>query len=46
MPNNLDGNRLTFRDTIEEFEVKGDFLKKITNKNSNVDLANFYRIKN
>ena len=30
---------LTFRDTGKEFELKGDLLKKITNKNYNVDLA-------
>ena len=32
-------NLLTFRDTSKVFELKGDFLKKITNKNYNVDLA-------
>ena len=30
---------LTFRDTAKEFELKGDLLKMITNKNYNVDLA-------
>ena len=30
---------LTFRDTGKEFELKGDLLKKTTNKNYNVDLA-------
>ena len=30
---------LTFRDTAKEFELKGDRLKMITNKNYNVDLA-------
>ena len=30
---------LTFRDTGKEFELKGDLLKMITNKNFNVDLA-------
>ena len=30
---------LTFRDTNKQFELKGDLLKKITNKNYNVDLA-------
>ena len=30
---------LTFRDTGTEFEIKGDFLKMITNKNNNVDFA-------
>ena len=29
---------LTFRDTGNEFELKGDLLKKIANKNYNVDL--------
>ena len=32
-------NLLTFRDTGKEFELKGDLLKMITNKNFNVDLA-------
>ena len=32
-------NLLTFRDTGEEFELKGELLKMITNKNYNVDLA-------
>ena len=30
---------LTFRDTGKDFELKGDFLKKITNRNYKVDLA-------
>ena len=30
---------LTFRETGKEFELKGDLLKMITNKNYNVDLA-------
>ena len=30
---------LTFRDTGKEFEIKGDLLKMITNKNYSVDLA-------
>ena len=30
---------LTFRDTNKQFELKGDLLKMITNKNYNVDLA-------
>ena len=30
---------LTFRDTGKEFELKGDLLKMITNKNYNVDFA-------
>ena len=32
-------NLLTFRDTGKEFELPGDFLKRITNENYNVDLA-------
>ena len=32
-------NLLTFRDTGKEFELKGDLLKMIANKNYNVDLA-------
>ena len=32
-------NMITFRDTGKEFELKGDLLKMITNKNYNVDLA-------
>ena len=35
----LHGNMLTFRDTGEKFELKGDLLKMITNKYCNVDLA-------
>ena len=31
---------LTFRDTNKAFELKGDLLKMITNKNYNVNLAN------
>ena len=31
---------LTFRDIDKEFELKGDLLKTITNRNFNVDLAN------
>ena len=30
---------LTFRDTGKEFELTGDLLKMITNKNYNIDLA-------
>ena len=30
---------LTFRDKNKQIELKGDLLKKITNKNYNVDLA-------
>ena len=33
-------NFLTIRDTDKKFEMKGEFLKMITNKNYNVDLAN------
>ena len=39
VPNILHDNLLTFRDTNKQFELKGDFLKKITNKSYNVDLA-------
>ena len=39
MPITLYNNILTFRDTGKEFELKGDLLKLITNKNYNVDLA-------
>ena len=35
----LHDNVLTFRDTNKVFELKGDLLKMITNKNFNVDLA-------
>ena len=35
----LHDNLLTFRDTNEVFELKGDLLKVITNKNHNVELA-------
>ena len=35
----LHNNLLTLRDTNKQFELKGDFLKMITNKNYNVDLA-------
>ena len=39
IPNTLHDNLLTFRDTNKVFEIKGDLLKMITNKNYNVDLA-------
>ena len=39
IPITLYNNMLTFRDTGKEFELKGDLLKMITNKNYNVDLA-------
>ena len=39
IPNNLHNNLLTFRDTGKVFELKGDLLKMITNKNVNVNLA-------
>ena len=39
VPITLYNNMLTFRDTGKEFELKGDLLKMITNKNYNVDLA-------
>ena len=39
IPITLHDNLLTFRDTNKVFELKGDLLKMITNKNYNVDLA-------
>ena len=39
IPITLYNNMLTFRDTGKEFELTGDLLKMITNKNFNVDLA-------
>ena len=39
IPITLYNNIFTFRDTGREFELKGDLLKMITNKNYNVDLA-------
>ena len=39
IPITLYGNFLTFRDTGKEFELTGDLLKMITNKNYNVDHA-------
>ena len=39
IPITLYGNLLTFRDTGKEFELTGDLLKMITNKNYKVDLA-------
>ena len=39
IPITLHDNLLTFRDTNKVFELKGDLLKMITNKNFNVDLA-------
>ena len=39
IPNTLYNNMLTFRDAGTEFELKGDLLKMVTNKNYNVDLA-------
>ena len=39
IPITLHDNLLTFRDTGKEFELQGDLLKMITNKNYNVDLA-------
>ena len=39
IPITLHDNLLTFRDTNEVIELKGDLLKMITNKNYNVDLA-------
>ena len=39
IPITLHNTLLTFRDTNKQFELKGDLLKMITNKNYNVDLA-------
>ena len=39
IPITLYGNMLTFRDTRKEFELTGDLLEMITNKNYNVNLA-------
>ena len=39
IPVTLYNNLLTFRDTGKKFELKGDLLKMITNKNYNVDHA-------
>ena len=39
IPITLYGNMLTFRDTNEQFELKGDLLEMITNSKFNVDLA-------
>ena len=39
IPITLHNNLLTFLDTNKQFELKGDLLKMITNKNYNVDLA-------
>ena len=39
IPITLHNNLLTFRDTNKQFELKGDLLKMITDKNYKVDLA-------
>ena len=39
IPISIHNNLLTFRDTGKKFEIQGDLLKIITNKNYNVDLA-------
>ena len=39
VPSTLHDNLLTFRDTNKVFDLQGDLLKMITNKNYNVDLA-------
>ena len=39
IPITLHNNLLTFRDTGKEFELKGDLLKMVTNKNYNVNQA-------
>ena len=41
IPISLHNNLLTFRDTGKLFEVKGDLLNLITDKNYNVDHASF-----
>ena len=46
IPITLYNNLLTFRDTGQEFEFKGDLLKMITNKKFNVDLASLADKKN
>ena len=40
IPITLYNNMLTFRDTGREFELEGDLLEMLTNKNYNVNLAN------
>ena len=39
IPITLHHSLLTFRDASDVFELKGDLLKMITNKNFNLDLA-------
>ena len=39
IPITLHDNLLTFRDINKVFELKGDLLEMVTNKNYNVDLA-------
>ena len=39
IPITLYGNMLTFRDTVKQFELKGDLLEMITNRKFDVDLA-------
>ena len=39
IPDTLYNNLLTIRDTGKIFELKGDLLKLVTNKNNNIDLA-------
>ena len=39
IPNTLNNNMLTFRDSNKQIELKGDLLKMMTNKNYNVNLA-------
>ena len=46
IPITLHDNLLTFHDTNKQFELKGDLLKMITNKNYNVDLASLSVKKN
>ena len=40
LPVTLYNNLLTIRNTEKKFELQGDLLKMITNKNCNIDLAN------
>ena len=39
IPITLNNNRLTYRDTSGQFELKGDLLEMITNENYKVDLS-------
>ena len=39
IPVTLHNNLLTFRDTIKKFDLEGNLLRKVSNKNYYVDLA-------